>query len=157
MIFMKGRHMKTFIKTAVAMFIGATAFNASALIFEFDPEQDGTFIDVAVLTTNMFPNDPIVVQQFFGGDRRLNSGDTFAEAFTYNNTTSTGIPNVQYPSPDLTFSLTLTGSINNVVYGAVYPIWQILMLVILLSLVMICLRHHFLRHLTHRQVILRLV
>ena len=69
----------------------------------------------------MFPNDPTVISQFFGADRLLNNGDGFSESFTYNSTTSTGTPSVQYPTPNLSFDISLTGTIGNVTYGAGIP------------------------------------
>lgn len=110
--------------TTALLLASATAFNASAITFEFDPDQDGTFLDSDVLTLGLFPNDPVSVQQFFDGgadDTQLDSGDRFTESFTYNNNDNTGNPDVIFPLNALEFSLNLEGTIENVMYGAGIP------------------------------------
>jgi len=115
--------MKNLVLFSTALLLSTSAFNASATTFKFDPDQDTTFIDVDVLTTDLFPNDPILLTQDFGADNLLNNGDTFSESFTYNRTSSTGDPDLIFPNPPngLDFALTLTGAIGNVVYSAGVP------------------------------------
>lgn len=113
--------MNKLILATAAFVLGTSALTASAQTFEFDPDQNGIFIDTNVLTTSMFPNTPIPVTQSFGADGLLNNGDVFSESFQYNNSNSTGTPSALFPLNGLTFDMSLTGKIANVAYGAGVP------------------------------------
>lgn len=111
--------MKKLILAAIVF--GSTSLAATAGTFQFDPEQDGTFIDVDVANSQLFPNDPVNVRQYLGADLALNNGDEFEEEFTYNFSNTTGAPNEIYLPNILNFNFDLEGTIKNVTYGAGVP------------------------------------
>ena len=39
---------------------------SQAAVFQFDPERDGTFVDVEVMNHQLLPNGPVDVKQYFG-------------------------------------------------------------------------------------------
>jgi hypothetical protein len=109
--------------TLAALLMASTAFTAAADTILFDPEQDGTFFELDLMNTQLLPNGPVSVQQYFGGDGMLNAGDKFKESYVYNFTNATGPGGTvaAWGIGDLNFSISLAGEISNVVYGAGVP------------------------------------
>lgn len=109
--------------TLAALLMASTAFTAAADTILFDPDQDGNFFELDLINTQIFPNTPVDVKQYFGVDGELNNGDKFTESYVYNlsNLTGPGATGSFMLPGDLNFSITLAGEISDVVYGAGVP------------------------------------
>ena len=115
--------MKNLKLTLASLLLAGMAFNSSASTIQFDPEQDGTFFDLDLFNTQLAPNLPVNVQQYFGLDGMLNNGDAYTESFVYNlsNATGPGATFLPWGVDELNFSVNLSGTISDVVYGAGVP------------------------------------
>jgi hypothetical protein len=109
--------------TIATLLLAGITFNSAASTFLFDPEQDGTFFPVDLMNTQLLPNSPVDVHQYLGADGKLNDGDKFTESFVYNftNATSPALTTEIWGIGELNLSVSLSGSISNVVYGAGVP------------------------------------
>ncbi|MFD2165562.1 PEP-CTERM sorting domain-containing protein [Thalassotalea euphylliae] len=104
--------------------LAALSVTAQADTFMFDPEQDGSFVNVDIFNAGIAPNFPVEVRQYLGADLVLNDGDLFEEEFAYNMVFSTdlGGGTAEFYTPgDLNFSFDLSGYISDVAYGAGIP------------------------------------
>ena len=107
-------------KLITALLLAGASMSASADTFQFDPEQDTTFIDVDIINSQLLPNFPVDVRQYFGADGLLNDGDAFTEQFTFNFSNATPTLDI-WAIDELNFNFDLAGTISNVVYGAGVP------------------------------------